>query len=647
MTIHLLLAALTAVVGVQGAVHASSNGASQGYKSCDDERAVCEGASSLLSLNWGGMFGRRDRPVTSAPTSSTTSPATPAPTSAPTTQSIHLTTSFQDIAEQMSKAKWDKMQWGPPDANGKRATFALGGAMINGLLYMAAFVQGSVNGQDNWVDFAKGIGTVLGQAAMEIPDVGPFLSIAITFGLSLFGGSSDGMQAAFEKLYETIMKNVRKLITMQDVKEAMQTTEDRLGNLMKLLYNIPIDIGQIAGLPAAEADKRNQYWNALNLKLQFFEGSNAQIFGAQVGCVGSDGTTPLQRSDQIQTTDISVLTECQQYWAHGAFLPQLHFVMMHLHLRAQMAFLASDAAAKSQQLQRLREVAGVYVPLLQDSYNGLIIWTQGYVPRCDWEYPANWSMNGFSDCEHSISSTNSADCDRLNAQVKNLYLAPATFQADPDVSCLTGCKTFKETNFPWPNPTNLCSTPQSGRGYPTLGPWPLCSQEDIGMAAGIKTAELKAMFHPILEKLEKFAENKLGYSSSELLDWIQSHAQAPGTKTVGEAADFCERFCFSIHDTMKSGAGQALDQANALYAKFDCTETCLKASAPVDTRCSCRTDACPSILANISRALNESLDTGDWWQGFLSMLQRPDWALTCNQSCNEFPLQTVQSLQSS
>ena len=635
MTIHIFLAALTAVTAVQGAKQASSNGVTPGYKSCDDERAVCEGASSLVSLNW-GMFGRRDHHVTSAPTSSTTSVATPAPTSAPTTQSIQLTTSFQVIAEQMSKAKWDKMSWGPPDANGKRATFALGGAMINGLLYIAAFVQGSVDGQDNWVDFAKGIGTCLGQAAMEIPDVGPFLSLAITFGLSLFGGSSSGMQAAFEKLYETIMKNVRKLITMQDVKEAMQTTEDRLGNLMKLLYNIPIDIGQIAGVPGTEADKKNQYWHALNLKLQFFEGSNAQIFGSQVGCVGSDGTTPQEASDQIQTTDMSKLTECQQYWAHGAFLPQLHFALMHLHLRAQMAFLASDAAAKSQQLQRLREVAGVYVPLLKDSYNGLLIWTEGDVGQCHWEYPANWSEV----------------CPQLNANTgqwcqgpfDDLYFPPATFQADPDVSCLTGCKSFRESEHPYSNAENFCSIQQQGRGAATLGPWDLCSEKDIGLATRIKTAELKAMFHPILEKLEKFAQNKLGYTASELLNWIQNHAQAPVSTPVGEAGNFCEKFCFSIHDTMTETKGKSLDQARVLYDKLHCPETCLKASAPVDTRCSCRTDACPIILANFSRSLNESFDAGDWWQTFFfPTVEEPGWAQTCNQSCNAFPQQIVQS----
>ena len=145
---------------------------------------------------------------------------------------------------------------------------------------------------------------------------------------------------------------------------------------------------------------------------------------------------------------------------------------MHLHLRAQMAFLASDAAAKSQQLQRLREVAGEYVPLLKDSYNGLLIWTEGDVPQCHWEYPANWS---------SI-------CDGFSPETGNFcqgpfegYFPAATFQADPDVSCLTGCKSFMESEHPYNNPGNFCTVEQLGPGAPTLGPWSLCSEEDARM----------------------------------------------------------------------------------------------------------------------------------------------------------------------
>lgn len=44
--------------------------------------------------------------------------------------------------------EWDKIQWGPLDKNGKPSKdFAYGGAMVNGLLYTIAFVDGLIDGK--------------------------------------------------------------------------------------------------------------------------------------------------------------------------------------------------------------------------------------------------------------------------------------------------------------------------------------------------------------------------------------------------------------------------------------------------------------------------------------------------------------------
>lgn len=87
--------------------------------------------------------------------------------------------------------EWGSIKWGPLDEFGQKTkSFAVGGGIVNGLLYGVAFAQSVGDGQTNWMDLVTGLGAVLGPALAAIPEVGPILSVAVTVGLALFGSQA-------------------------------------------------------------------------------------------------------------------------------------------------------------------------------------------------------------------------------------------------------------------------------------------------------------------------------------------------------------------------------------------------------------------------------------------------------------------------
>ena len=325
--------------------------------------------------------------------------------------------SFSDVATKMTQLPWKDITWGPLDKYGKpENNFALGGCIVNGLLYTMAFAD---SGGQNWEDYVQGIGTVVGGLVGLVPGAGPILSMVVTFAMSLF---HDDSESALTSLYKQIMSEVRAIVRAQEVQDAVAAAKGQLAGFMQMLAGMPLDF--LVDDKTSQVEKYQHWYRVLERYINIMDASEYNIFGNEANCT-------LALAVPMQPNDLPS-PDCLEFWKSGAIFFQFQYVLMHLNIMAQMAVFATFETQRTTVLSALRGKAATYHKLLNASYQGFV---QGIDPpmKCIWE-------NGID-----------------KSSGKPIWVLKYTKWDNEDVSCVTGC--VASFPFKFPQPQRLCLAP--------------------------------------------------------------------------------------------------------------------------------------------------------------------------------------------
>ena len=444
--------------------------------------------------------------------------------------------SFSEVATKMTQLPWKDITWGPLDKYGKPANnFALGGCIVNGLLYTMAFAEG---GGTNWEDYVQGIGTVVGGLVGLVPGVGPILSMVVTFAMSLFHAGSD--DSALADLYKQIMKEVRTMLRAQEVQDAMAAAKGQLAGFMQMLAAMPMDF--LVDNKTSQVEKYQHWYRVLERYITIMDASEYNIFGNEANCTLALAV-PMQPNDKPSQ-------DCLDFWAAGAIFFQFQYVLMHLNIMAQMAAFATFEAQRSTVLSALRGKAATYHKLLNASYQGFLK-PMGPPTKCMWKG----------------TSCNDATCKAMTLN--------DTQWDNENVSCITGCVTYFQTPFRVRFP-NLCSAPDAK--YPNG-----CSQSDFDFMHQIRIDETKGTYEPMLERLRNLSISSYSAEAKQMVHWLLNDPPKPN-KTVPQVR-FCQELCDEVHDNaLNQDAQWGTTLKNLLNCRGACSAAILHTTP---TKCYC------------------------------------------------------------
>ena len=525
--------------------------------------------------------------------------------------------SFADVAEQMAKLPWKDITWGPLDQYGKPLhNFAFQGCLINGLLYTMAFAE---SGGGNWVDYVKGIGSVVGGLVDLVPGVGPILSMAVTFGLSLFG---DDTESILSKLYDQIMQQVQEIVRAQEVQDATNAAKGQLSGFMDMLSNMAQDFLVSPG--SSEVEKHKQWYSVLEGYIRTMDAEEYNIFGNGADCI-KPLSVPMQPVPFESASQV-----CQDFWATGAIVYQFQYVLIHLNIMAQMAVFATFENETKAALSALRGKAGTYASLLKASYLGFL---HGIPPAANCKYEWYYNATGIA-----------------GARLEN------SMWEGENVSCITGCVTEVPFYIPFPSyvgpPMNwnsmlpqFCTVPESKDTSNT------CTQSTFDWVMWLKSNSIENTFEPMLTRLQSLADSSYSDLSQEMADWILSNPSGP--KLTSSQVGFCEDLC---EDVVGHALGINDDYGSTIKDAVGCSKACPKAFDAIlanPTLCQCTVKLCPELRdtlsmnlfwARISKHQQEEDAAFDAWSSML--LSNNYFMMRCAYWCNQqqFPMGTPETV---
>ena len=490
-------------------------------------------------------------------------------------------TTWKDVANAMAKVKWDKIQWPDKKANDGKSNFFYGGSIITGLAYTAAFAQSIFSGGEvKWGDFVQGIGTIVGSVLVNLGGlIGPILSAALTFALSLFGGGpsiSDMLKKALEELYKEIMKEVKEMFQQQEVEAALQRGKDTMSNLMEIVINIPTNIHSTCLKdPCTEDEIRmNTIRELLEVK-KYMEGHFAELWGSSVHCVVNG-----QRVENPPP-------ECIQFLEQGALFFQFQAAMVHLNTLAQLGAIIPDQYGQNQTVQDFQRQAARYAPYLSWSLE-TYVGAEAEL-KCNYDYPGCWG--GTAHCSPE-PVPGQPPCWIEPCFQQATLIETVEWKEFEDVPCQVGCNPIVYMPFGDYPKESLCEHSH------LQGIRPTCSQALLQKIVVEHKRYTNQSFFPLVEAVENFTR-PIPDAAKMVKDMVEN-AKPPAAdrNQTFNVTEFCDSLCYGVLQFIKYE--NKTKDPDAAYEKIHCPELCrgffkLSNLTAPKTRCECATKICPKM----------------------------------------------------